>query len=125
MSLFNFSRKKEDKKVPACSCGCSCSDLNKNSVEQTIPCGVNGNNINSIKVLGSGCKSCYALLENTKKAVSNLGLTAKVQYVTDMKEIMVYGVMSLPALVVNEKAVSYGKVLNVSEIENILKKHGA
>lgn len=67
--------------------------------------------------------SCVA--GKQKKAVSDLGLTAKVQYVTDMKEIMEFGVMSLPALVVNEKAVSYGKVLNVSEIENILKKHGA
>lgn len=125
MSLFNFSRKKEDKKVPACSCSCSCSELDKDSVEQTSACGVNENNINSIKVLGSGCKSCHALLENTKKAVSNLGLSAKVQYVTDMKEIMEFGVMSLPALIVNEKTVSYGKVLNVSEIENILKQHGA
>ncbi|MCI9125561.1 MAG: thioredoxin family protein [Eubacterium sp.] len=66
-----------------------------------------------IKVLGSGCKSCHALLESTKEAVKAMGLSVEVEYVTDMQKIMEYGVMSMPALVVNEKVVSMGKVLKI------------
>lgn len=76
----------------------------------------------SIKILGSGCKSCHKLLENTETAVKDLGLEAEVEYVTDMEKVMAYGVMSMPALVVNEKVVSMGKVLKSAEVERYLEK---
>lgn len=75
-----------------------------------------------IKILGSGCKNCITLGENTKRALEELGLEAEIVKVTDMKEIMAYGVMSTPALVINEKVVSYGKVLKPKDIVNILKE---
>lgn len=74
----------------------------------------------SIKVLGSGCKSCHQLYENTKEAVKNAGLSVEVEYITDLEKIMEYGVMSMPGLVVNEKVISMGKVLKTSEVEKLL-----
>ncbi|MCX7903580.1 MAG: thioredoxin family protein [Caloramator sp.] len=74
-----------------------------------------------IKILGSGCANCKKLEENTKKAVEELGIGAEIQKVEDFKEIMKYGVMRTPALVVDEKVKSFGKVLTVEEVKNILK----
>ena len=74
----------------------------------------------NIKVLGGGCRSCEALLKATKEAVAKKGIDADVEYITDMEKVMSYGVMSMPALVVNEKVVSMGKVLKASEIEMML-----
>lgn len=48
----------------------------------------------------------------------------EVEYITDMKKVMEYGVMSMPAIVVNEKVVSMGKVLKTAEVEKLLKKSG-
>ena len=59
-----------------------------------------------MKVLGSGCKNCHTLLENTREALKTMGFSVEVEYITDMETIMGYGVMSMPALVVNEKVVS-------------------
>jgi len=73
-----------------------------------------------IKILGSGCKNCVALKENTDMALKELGLAAKVVKVTDFKDITAYGVMSTPALVIDEKVVSFGKVLKPKEIMKIL-----
>ncbi len=75
-----------------------------------------------IKVLGSGCKNCINLKENTETAVKELGLQAEIVKVEDFKDIMSYGVMSTPALVIDEKVVSYGKVLKASEVVKILEK---
>lgn len=75
-----------------------------------------------IKVLGSGCRSCVTLKENTEAALKELGIEAEVIKVEDFKDIMAYGVMSTPALVIDEKVVSFGKVLKPKEIVNILKK---
>ncbi|CCC57807.1 MULTISPECIES: thioredoxin family protein [Caloramator] len=74
-----------------------------------------------IKILGSGCANCKKLEENTKKAVEELGIQAEIQKVEDFKEIMKYGVMRTPALVVDEKVKSFGKVLTAEEVKNILK----
>lgn len=76
----------------------------------------------NIKILGSGCRNCVTLATNTEQALKNLGLHAKVKKVTDLAEIMSYGVMSTPALVINEEVVSYGKVLRVEEIAKILEQ---
>ena len=74
-----------------------------------------------IKVLGSGCPNCKVLEANTKKALKELKIKADVEKVTDITKIMGYGVMSTPALVVNEKVVLYGRVLSSDEIKKLLK----
>ncbi|MBN2286247.1 MAG: TM0996/MTH895 family glutaredoxin-like protein [Tissierellales bacterium] len=72
-----------------------------------------------IKILGSGCAKCKKLEENTKLAVSEMGIEATIEKVQDYKDIMTYGVMSTPALVVDEQVKTMGKVLTPEEI----KKH--
>lgn len=115
MSLFNFGKK--DKK-PVCACQSNCSMTETKKIENSA----NSNCV--IKVLGTGCQSCHTLLENTKTAVSNMDISADVEYIQDMAQIAGYGVMSVPALVINEKPVVMGKVLKVSEVEDLLKKAG-
>jgi small redox-active disulfide protein 2 len=77
----------------------------------------------NIKVLGAGCTNCEALLKATKEAVANKGIDAEIEYVTDLEKIMNYGVMSMPALLVDGKTVSAGKVLKVKEIEKLIIKN--
>lgn len=73
-----------------------------------------------IKVLGSGCPKCQALEKNAIEAVKNLNKTDEVTHLTDMHEIVKYGVMSTPALVVDEKVVASGKLLSPVEIEKLI-----
>lgn len=73
-----------------------------------------------IRILGTGCMKCQRLEENTRQAVSELGLDAQVEKVTDVAAIMGYGVMRTPALVVDEKVVSTGRALTISEIKALL-----
>jgi small redox-active disulfide protein 2 len=75
-----------------------------------------------IKVLGTGCPSCKRLEKNVNEALDELSIKAEVEKVTEVKDIMVYGVMSTPALVVDEKVVLYGHVPNVSQLVDIIKK---
>lgn len=82
-------------------------------------------NVNApVKVLGSGCKSCHQMYENTVKAVAELNLAVEVGYITDLVAITGYGVMVTPALVINERVVSAGKVLKPEEIIPLLAKMG-
>ena len=53
-----------------------------------------------------------------------MGLDVAVEYITDMEKVMTYGVMSMPALVVNEKAVSTGRVLKAADVEKLLRQLG-
>lgn len=76
----------------------------------------------SIKILGTGCKNCATLTKNAKLAVAEMGLQANIEQVTDLAAITGYGVMSTPALVIEEKVVAYGKVLKPKEIVKIIKK---
>ncbi|WP_414048569.1 thioredoxin family protein [Macrococcus animalis] len=76
----------------------------------------------NVKVLGSGCKKCRELEQSVQIALGDLDMNETVNHVTDMAEIAKYGVMSTPALVVNEEVVSYGKVLNVEEAKAILQE---
>ncbi len=76
-----------------------------------------------IKILGSGCANCVTLAENAKKAVAELGIEAEIEKVTDFAEIAKYGVMSTPGLVIDEKVVSYGKVLKPQDIAKIIEKN--
>ena len=73
-----------------------------------------------IKILGMGCPSCSALEKNVKEALKQLNKTEEVIKITDIKEIMGYGIMSVPALVVDEKVLSYGTVLSVDEAKGLL-----
>lgn len=73
-----------------------------------------------IKILGSCCSNCKKLEENAKQAVKDLSLDVNVSKIEDYKQIMKYGVMSLPALVINEKVKSYGKVNTVDEIKKFI-----
>lgn len=75
-----------------------------------------------IKVLGTGCSKCKSLEKQTMLAVEELGIKADVTKVEDIMEIMQFGVMTTPALVVNGKVVVKGKVPSVSEIKEILSK---
>jgi small redox-active disulfide protein 2 len=67
-----------------------------------------------IKVLGPGCANCHKMEEMASKAVSELGIVARVEKVTDLKEIMKY-TMSTPGLVVNGKLKHSGKPLPTIE----------
>lgn len=73
-----------------------------------------------IKVLGTGCPSCMKLEANVRTAISEAGIEASVEKVEDLQKIMEYGVMSTPALVINEKVVAKGKVLSVKDIKKLL-----
>jgi len=73
-----------------------------------------------IKILGTGCSNCKKLEENTRKAVEELGIEATIEKVTDIKDIMKYGVMKTPALVVDEKVKIMGRVPTSEEIKKYL-----
>ena len=74
----------------------------------------------NIKVLGGGCSKCEALLGNTKKAVQDKGIEAEIEYITDFSVIAGYGIMSTPALMIDGKVVSTGRVLNEKQIGKLL-----
>ena len=122
MALFNFGKKKEEeKKAPACCCGSAKAQVAKSA---ECCCGTSVNGICCVKVLGAGCGACHEQYENAKTAVKALGLDVEVEYITDMEKVMGYGVMSMPAIVVNEKVVSMGKVLKAADVEKLLRKLG-
>ncbi|MGN1344689.1 MAG: thioredoxin family protein [Traorella sp.] len=131
MSLFNFGKKKEQEVTCACNASleetkkesCCCGNHENEETEKCC-CSNEKKSLLSIKVLGTGCKSCHELYENTRQAVKNLGLSVEVEYLTDLEKIMEYGVMSMPALVVNEKVVSMGKVLKSADVERLLQRLG-
>ena len=118
MRLFNLGKKKEEK-AEGVSCCCSGNAEAPEVSEGSCCCG-GGSETASIKVLGAGCKSCHEQFENTKAAVKSMGLSAEVEYITDMEKVMAYGAMSMPAIVVNEKIVSMGKVLKDADVEKLL-----
>ena len=121
MALFNFGKKKEEeKKAPTCCCG----STEPTAEESACCCGALVEGICCVKILGAGCKSCHEQYENAKAAVQALGLKVEVEYITDMEKVMEYGVMSMPAIVVNEKVVSMGKVLKAADVEKLLHKLG-
>ena len=107
---------------PACRCNGPVSE-EKTFVASEGCCACGGKGCH-IKVLGAGCKSCHEQHENVKKAVADMNLDAEVEYITDMEKVMSYGVMSMPAIVVNEQVVSMGKVLKSAQVAELLKKLG-
>ncbi|MGI6727232.1 MAG: thioredoxin family protein [Anaerovoracaceae bacterium] len=74
-----------------------------------------------IKILGTGCANCKKLEQNARKAIEELGISATVEKVQDLKAIAKYGVMRTPALVIDEEVKIVGKVAKVDEIKELLK----
>jgi len=73
-----------------------------------------------IKILGSGCAKCKTLEKLTREVVEKNGIDATIVKVEDIMEIMKYGIMTTPALVVNEKVEIKGRVPSMEEIRQIL-----
>lgn len=96
MSLFGFGKKKEEV-VPV-----------KNVTSSRY------------KVLGTGCSKCDALTRVVEEALNELGLDDGVEHVSELAKIAAYGVMSVPAFVVDEKVVSVGKVLSREEVKRFV-----
>jgi small redox-active disulfide protein 2 len=115
VALFG-GRKKSTKETASCCCGCNCNSENTANVQQAKTDGA------SVKVLGSGCHKCNQLEAATKEALKQLGMDTTVDHVTDFAEIAAYGVMTTPALVIDRKVVSYGRVLRTEEVLKILQK---
>ncbi|KTE92473.1 redox-active disulfide protein 2 [Desulfitobacterium hafniense] len=73
-----------------------------------------------LEVLGTGCAKCKKLEANVKEAVKKFGIEVTVEKVEDIQAIMAYGVMSTPALVVDDQVKATGKVLDVDDIKKYL-----
>ncbi len=114
MALFDKKNKKEE--ASSCCCSGKCDSETVTRAEAAKEEGA------SIKILGSGCAKCNQLEAATKEALIQLGMDTTIDHVTDFSQIAAYGVMTTPALVVDGKVVSYGKVLRVDEIVKILQK---
>jgi len=74
-----------------------------------------------IQILGTGCPKCKALAVNAESAVKELGVEAEIEKVEKIQDIMKFGVMMTPALVIDGAVKSAGKVLSAAEIEALLK----
>lgn len=110
---MNEYRNQIDAKEPCCCCGGSAAgEADKTSA-----------GAERILVLGAGCPKCRALEQSVNKALEELGVSEPVGHVTDYAEMAKYGVMSTPALVIDGKAVSVGRTLNVREAQRLLKEH--
>jgi small redox-active disulfide protein 2 len=73
-----------------------------------------------IKILGTGCPSCRSLEKNVREAISGLGVEADIIKIEDIMEIMTYHIVKTPGLVLDDKVVSWGKVLTVDQIKEII-----
>lgn len=114
--MWLFGRKNKKEETSACGCGGNCNAENMTKAEQIKKEGA------SIKVLGSGCEKCNQLEAATKVALEQLNMDTTIDHITDFAQIATYGVMTTPALVIDGKVVSYGKVLKVDEVVKILQK---
>ena len=108
-----FSKKKKETK--SCCCGDNCTPAAMKQAEAA-------KTASGIKVLGLGCAKCNALEKAIREALAELGMDTTIDHVTDFAQIAAYGVMTTPALVVDGKVVSYGKVLGKDEAKSIIQK---
>lgn len=107
MKLF---KSKEEKK------SCCCENCSNEELSNAQPI----NTEDSILILGSGCAKCNALEEAVRTALQELTLDIQIEHIKDFAQIASYGVMTTPALVYQGKVLSYGKVLSVEEVKNLL-----
>lgn len=114
MALFGKKNKKEKSTSCCCNGNCDAESMAKAENAKTEGAGV--------KVLGSGCAKCNQLEAATKAALEQLGMDTTIDHVSDFAQIAAYGVMKTPALVVDGKVVSFGKVLKTEEVVKILQK---
>lgn len=117
MSLFNLKMKIKTKNNK--SSGCCCGNCNASAIENAEKTKNSGS---YVKILGSDGEKCKQLKSAVYEALKELSMDTSIDYITDFAEIAVYGIMTTPALVVDGKVVSIGKVLKKDEIINILKK---
>lgn len=92
--------------------GCSCNE--KSSVKSDVY------ESGDIAILGTGCPKCIELEHRVNSVLDELGMNKKAKHITDMAQIARFGVMSTPALVIDNKVVSAGKMLSPSEIKDFL-----
>jgi small redox-active disulfide protein 2 len=111
-----FGKKNKEEKTTSCCCGGNCDAESMAKAETAKVEGA------SVKVLGTGCAKCNALEAATKAALEQIGMDTTIDHVTDFSQIAAYGVMTTPALVIDGKVVSYGKVLKTDEVVKILQK---
>lgn len=107
-------KKKKQKRNSCCS--------GSNNIQETPARTEAEKNSAGIKVLGSGCAKCNSLEVAVRAALTELGMDTAIDHVTDFTQIAAYGVMTTPALVVDGKVVSYGKVLKKEEAKTIIQK---
>ena len=111
MGLFN--KKKEETNSCCCVGNCTPKTMAKTEASKS---GV------GVKVLGTGSAKCNALEDAVRAALTELGMDTTIDHVTDFTQIAAYGVMTTPALVVDGKVVSYGKVLKKDEAKALIQK---
>lgn len=73
-----------------------------------------------IQILGTGCSKCNKLAENAKEAAESLGVEHQIEKVTNINDIMSFGVMITPALVIDNQVKSVGKVSGIDDIKSML-----
>lgn len=103
-----FGKKKEER---------SCGSRTPEATGRTETAKASG-----VKVLGSGCAKCGALEEAVRAALEELDMDTGIDHITDPAQIAAYGVMSTPALVVDGRVVSYGRVLKREEVKALILK---
>ena len=108
-----FHKNKREEKTSCCCGGCTPEAMSQAEVEKAS---------GGVKVLGSGCAKCNALEQAACEALAELGMETTIDHVTDFAQIAAYGVMTTPALVVDGKVISYGKVLKKDEAKALIQK---
>lgn len=109
-----FGKKKSEKNACCCGGNCCGEGAPKDTAAKSEPA--------FVQVLGSGCAKCTQLEAAAKEALAELSMDTAIDHVTDFAKIASYGVMSTPALVIDGKVVSYGKVLTKEEVIVLLQQ---
>lgn len=118
MGIFGFGKKKE------AQAGCCAGQEVKGTCACGGQCGISDIKNARFIVLGACCQKSADTFANVKTAVAELGFTDEVLNIGDAVEIAKYGVMQTPALVVDSKVVSYGKLIKVAEAKGLIEKAG-
>lgn len=98
--------------------GCCCNNINANMIKK-----MEKYENESFIILGSGSDECKQLEENLTKVLKENNIEEHVEHISEQALISMYGVMKTPALVIKQNVVSIGKVLDVNEIKELVKKY--